>query len=94
MTGKLRPVLRRRRAARAVAAAAAETARILGYFETGHLPEHLAGASRPCGDLAWEMAAMLGHGPETRIGLRLLLLAKDCFVRAAVDKHQATQDHR
>ena len=60
--------------------------RILQYFVYSHLPEHLQKISKPCGDLAQEMATVLPSCPETTVGLRKLLEAKDCFVRALLDK--------
>jgi hypothetical protein len=55
------------------------------YFEYAHLPQHLQEVSAVCGDLAHKMIATLPDGPELTAGLRKLLEAKDCFVRAAVD---------
>jgi len=60
------------------------TAAILRYFAWDHLPPHLASVSSPVCALAQDMAAIL-DGPELTAGLRKLLEAKDCFVRAAVD---------
>jgi hypothetical protein len=40
--------------------------------------------SKPCGGLAEEMIRVLPDGPELTAGLRKLLEAKDCFVRAAL----------
>lgn len=57
------------------------TRALLEYFTYEHLPEHLQAVSRPCAELAREMAATL-DGPELTVGLRKLLEAKDCFVRA------------
>lgn len=57
---------------------------ILKYFEYAHLPEHLQKVSKPIGDLAQEMADTLPDGPELSAGLRKLLEAKDCLVRAAL----------
>lgn len=57
---------------------------LLDYFATGHLPGHLAAVSDPCGELATRMAASLPPSAEVTTGLRKLLEAKDCFVRAAV----------
>ncbi|MCG6499197.1 hypothetical protein ACFWP2_27315 [Kitasatospora sp. NPDC058444] len=54
-------------------------------FRFDHLPEHLQAVSRPCHELAADMIATLPDGPELTAGLRLLLQAKDSFVRAAVD---------
>ncbi|MEU2764244.1 hypothetical protein [Streptomyces sp. NPDC007094] len=61
------------------------TTHLLRYFEYGHLPAHLQAVSKPCGDLAQELVAVLPDGPELSAGLRKLLEAKDCFVRAALD---------
>lgn len=54
------------------------------YFEFEHLPEDLQAVSRPCGLLAAGMIDNLPDGPELTTGLRKLLEAKDCFVRAAL----------
>jgi hypothetical protein len=59
------------------------TAAILRYFEAGHLPPHLREVSEPFQELAQRMATSL-DGPELTAGLRKLLEAKDCFVRAAL----------
>jgi hypothetical protein len=61
------------------------TTGLLRYFEYAHLPEHLQAISKPVGDLAQDMAAKLPDGPELTTGLRKLLEAKDCLVRAALD---------
>jgi len=55
---------------------------ILKYFAFEHLPPHLQEVSRPIGELAQKMVAELPPGPELSAGLRKLLEAKDCFVRA------------
>lgn len=55
---------------------------ILKYFAYEHLPEHLQAISAPIGELARMMAATLPSSAETSAGLRKLLEAKDCFVRA------------
>jgi hypothetical protein len=60
------------------------TAQILRHFEFGHLPSHLQEISRPFHDLAHDLAGRLS-GPELSAGLRKLLEAKDCMVRAALD---------
>ena len=59
---------------------------IMKYFEYAHLPEHLQAVSRPIGDLAKSMDSSLKDGPEKSAGLRKLLEAKDCLVRAALEK--------
>ena len=59
------------------------TKELLPYFAYDHLPEHLQKVSRPCHDLAHDMAT-LPASPEVTAGVRKLLEAKDCFVRAAL----------
>lgn len=55
---------------------------IMKYFAYAHLPEHLQAVSKPIGELAEKMEADLPDGPEKSAGLRKLLEAKDCLVRA------------
>ena len=58
---------------------------ILRSFTYAHLPERLHAVSQPLCALAGEYAAMPTAAPaEVAAGLRKLLEAKDCFVRAAV----------
>jgi hypothetical protein len=57
---------------------------ILRYFEYAHLPPRLQEISRPFCELAQRMATELVAGPEVSAGLRKLLEAKDCAVRAAL----------
>jgi len=57
---------------------------IMRFFEYEHLPEPLRDVSRPCYMLAERMASELPPGAEVSAGLRKLLEAKDCFVRAAL----------
>lgn len=57
---------------------------ILRYFAFEHLPAHLQEISKPIGELATSMAEKL-TGPELTVGLRKLLEAKDCLVRAKLD---------
>ena len=57
---------------------------IMKYFEYSHLPEHLQAVSKPFGDMATELNGSLPDGPEKSAGLRKLLEAKDCMVRAAL----------
>lgn len=61
------------------------TANLLRFFEYEHLPPHLRTTSRECHMLAHSIADRLPDGPELSAGLRKLLEAKDCFVRAALD---------
>lgn len=58
---------------------------IMKYFSYEHLPKHLQEVSKPVGDLAIEMNDTLPDGAEKSAGLRKLLEAKDCFVRAKLD---------
>ena len=58
------------------------TAAILEHFGYDHLPIELQHVSRPFYELAKRMADEL-EGPELTAGLRHLLEAKDCMVRAA-----------
>lgn len=61
-------------------------AAILPFFEYAHLPPNLGAVSKPIGDLAHSMADTLPQNAELTAGLRKLLEAKDCFVRAALSK--------
>lgn len=55
------------------------------YFGWQHLPANLQAVSQPIKELADRMEEALPDGPEKSAGMRKLLEAKDCFVRAAVD---------
>jgi hypothetical protein len=55
---------------------------ILKYFEFAHLPQQLQGVSGDVYALACSMEAQLPDSAEKSAGLRKLLEAKDCFVRA------------
>jgi hypothetical protein len=55
------------------------------YFVYEHLPPGLRVVSRPLAELAKLMDESLPDGPEKSTGMRKLLEAKDCFVRAALD---------
>jgi hypothetical protein len=63
----------------------ASTRQIARWFSYGHLP---AGTPRHisamCAALAGQMVSELADNPELVTGLRKLLEAKDCFVRAAI----------
>lgn len=61
------------------------TQAIAKHFAYAHLPDHLAPFSKVCHDVADLMIRELPDSPELTVGLRKLLEAKDCFVRAAVD---------
>jgi len=55
---------------------------IMKYFACPHLPEDLQRVARPIGEMAVALDVTLPDGPEKSAGLRKLLEAKDCFVRA------------
>ncbi len=57
---------------------------IVRYFNYQHLPQHLQTISKPIGDLAEQMDKTLPPSAEKSAGLRKLLEAKDCFVRASL----------
>lgn len=56
----------------------------LKFFQYAHLPPHLQGVSAPVCELAELMDKNLPEGPEKSAGMRKLLEAKDCFVRAVL----------
>lgn len=62
------------------------TQQVARWFDYEHLP---AGRGRyvstECFHLAEDMIDHLPDGPELTAGLRKLLEAKDCFVRAAIE---------
>jgi len=64
------------------------TEALLRYFSYDHLPAGSAmrETSAPFGDFARAMAERVPPGPEVTAGLRKLLEAKDCFVRASLSK--------
>lgn len=57
---------------------------IAQFFAFDHLPTELRAFSVHCHDLAYSMIRALPDSPELTAGLRKLLEAKDCFVRARV----------
>lgn len=61
------------------------TVHLARYFDHGHLREDLRPISASVAVLAEQVIATLPDGPELTAGLRKLLEAKDCFVRAALD---------
>lgn len=58
---------------------------IMKYFTYKHLPEKLQKISEPFCELAKIIDEEIPNGPEKSAGLRKLLEAKDCIVRAALD---------
>lgn len=61
---------------------------MMQFFAYAHLPEHLQAVSKPFGDLAQQMIDTLPRNPERTAGLRKLLEAKDCAVRALLFKQE------
>ncbi len=55
---------------------------IMRWFEFSHLPPELQEVAGPIHDLAVKYEENLPVSGETSAGLRKLLEAKDCFVRA------------
>lgn len=62
--------------------------RLLKFFQASHLPEHLRPISLSCATLANIAFSSLPAGPEKTAGLRKLLEAKDCFVRAKLEERE------
>lgn len=62
------------------------TQHLIQFFESAHLREDLKPIADACIALAEAMLKMLPDSPELTAGLRLLLQAKDAFVRAGVIK--------
>lgn len=62
------------------------TAALLEFFEYEHLPPNLQDVSMPICSLAHKMASNLPANAETTAGMRKLLEAKDCFVRAEMKR--------
>jgi hypothetical protein len=60
--------------------------RMLQFFAYEHLPPHLQEISKPFGELAHQIVVNLPANAERTAGLRKLLEAKDCIVRAKLYK--------
>jgi len=58
------------------------------YFSYEHLPPKLQEISKPLGELAKLMEETLPDGAEKSAGMRKLLEAKDCFVRAKLEEKE------
>lgn len=56
------------------------------YFSYEHLPEKLQEISKAVYELAHLMEDTLPDGAEKSAGMRKLLEAKDCFVRAKLEE--------
>ncbi len=59
---------------------------MMQFFSYEHLPPFLREISAPFGELARQMVLVLPRNPERTAGLRKLLEAKDCAVRARLFK--------
>jgi hypothetical protein len=70
------------------------TEAIVRYFDYDHLPPKLQAVSEPFHAIAHGMVARGLEGPEFTAGLRKLLEAKDCMVRAALDAPDQVQAGR
>jgi hypothetical protein len=55
------------------------------HFAFTHLPDDLKEVSAPMGDMARVMDDILPDCAEKSAGLRKMLEAKDCFVRAKIE---------
>lgn len=62
--------------------------RLMKFFKYDHLPEHLQEPSKSCAALAQTMDESLDESAEKTVGLRKLLEAKDCFVRAKLEQSE------
>ena len=60
------------------------------HFSYKHLPSHLQTVSEPFGRLANEMYSIILAGDEKEAGMRKLLEAKDCFVRAKLEEKEGS----
>lgn len=70
---------------------ASEKIPILQFFTYEHLPPHLQKVSKHFSEVAAWMAEHLPDGAELRAGLRKLLEAKDCAVRARLGDNPTKQ---
>lgn len=63
-----------------------KTDRMMQFFAYAHLPEQSRAISLPFQALAQHMVDTLPSNPERTVGLRFLLQAKDCAIRASIYK--------
>jgi hypothetical protein len=59
---------------------------MMQFFDYAHLPPHLQVISQPFYYMAHNLVTTLPSNPERTAGLRKLLEAKDCMVRAKLYK--------
>ena len=57
---------------------------IMEFFKYEHLPPNMSVVSKRIADVAYYMDKSLPDSEEKSAGLRKLLEAKDCFVRASI----------
>lgn len=62
------------------------------FFKFQHLTPELADVAAPIAELAALMEAILPDGAEKSAGMRKLLEAKDCFVRARLEQTEMKQE--
>ncbi|MDQ2874397.1 MAG: hypothetical protein M3Y33_06170, partial [Actinomycetota bacterium] len=66
------------------------TQQLARWFNGDHIPDGIPkNVSGSCAGLAWDIIHQVPDGPELTAGLRKLLEAKDCFVRAAIASEDA-----
>jgi len=67
-----------------------EIMQLMRWFEFDHLPHGLSReVSEDCNEFMHQILDQIRHDtPELTAGLRKLLEAKDCFVRAAIAAHE------
>lgn len=64
------------------------TSNVYKYFGYQHLPLALQEISKPLSELADLMETVLPDCAEKSAGMRKLLEAKDCFVRAKLEENK------
>ncbi len=64
---------------------------MLQFFQYDHLPVPLQAVSQPFCELARRIVLEQPRNPERSAGLRKLLEAKDCIVRASMYKQEETK---
>jgi len=63
--------------------------KLMMFFEYQHLPADLKQVSAWCSHLAKDIDVELRESAEKTAGLRKLLEAKDCFVRAKLEERES-----
>lgn len=62
--------------------------RFMRWFRSEHLPDDLRAIAVPIEQLACQLHANLPDSAEKSAGLRKLIEAKDCFVRARIEARE------